>query len=170
LIILSKFPAVRVLGLCGKSLLPVAQARATTPSICPVLKQYSGPYQPLPLFLHVSLTHLTINRCVPQDLITHIQGIPGSHCNITSFHANFKSKFDTKAFNTIIELFPQLTELLIRICFDDSFDMFEREIYDPDVDLLEDGEVVHGRYGDTIRAGFKVRLSLSIASNSFMLV
>ncbi|KAJ7280375.1 hypothetical protein C8J57DRAFT_124808 [Mycena rebaudengoi] len=152
LIILSKFPAVRVLKLDGKGLLTTAQTRSQL-SVFPVLKVYSGPYQPLPLFFPVSLTHLTINPCAPQDLITRIQCIPGSHCNITAFHAKFNFKFDTTAFNTIIELFPQLTELLIRICFDDSFDMFEREIYDPA--KLEDGVVVSGCFGDSVRTGFK---------------
>ncbi|KAJ7096095.1 hypothetical protein C8R44DRAFT_989397 [Mycena epipterygia] len=154
LVILSKFPAVRVLELGGKGLLTDALAlrpREQASAVFPLLREYSGPYQPLPLFLPLTtLTHLIIPRCSPQDFITRVQGIQDP--NITLFYVEF-NKFDNPTFNTIMELLPRLTELLIRIVVPSASCMFKREIFD--ARKLKDDEVVDGRLGDSIRAGFK---------------
>ncbi|KAJ7614288.1 hypothetical protein DFH06DRAFT_134417 [Mycena polygramma] len=149
LAILAKFPAVRILRLRGKELLETAVSPCS-PAIFPALREYSGPYQSLPLFsVAESLTHFTTSHCSPQELISRIQGIQS---NITSVHVDFE-KLNIAEFNTLIALLPRLTELLIRIRVSSISDMFKRETYN--VKKLAKDMVVHGRYGDGLRTGFK---------------
>ncbi|KAJ7783631.1 hypothetical protein DFH07DRAFT_764109 [Mycena maculata] len=140
LIILSKFPAVHILRLLGKPRGRVHKCLLFPPS------------SPLALFLPVAaLTHITIPRCSPQDFIACIQDTQSP--NIVSLHMEF-TKLDNTAFNTLSELFPRLTELLIRIVVSDMSRWFSCEIYDSS--QLKDDEVVDGQFGDSVRAGSKL--------------
>ncbi|KAJ7127783.1 hypothetical protein C8R44DRAFT_873580 [Mycena epipterygia] len=121
----------------SQNLVVLSRFLAQASSVFPLLREYSGPYQPLPLFLPLNtLTHLIIPRCSPQDFITRIQGIQGP--NITLFHVEFNT-FDNPTFNTIMELLPRLIKLLIRIVVPSTSRMFKREIFD--THKLKDDEV-----------------------------
>ncbi|KAF8185271.1 hypothetical protein K438DRAFT_2020058 [Mycena galopus ATCC 62051] len=150
LLIMSKFPAVRILELNGKGNYVDAPGVQTS-AIFPLLEQYSGPHDALPLFLPATtLTSLYIQRCRAEDLIIRIQGFKGS--NLTIFRAEFDT-FDNKAFDKLVELFPKLTEILIRIEVSEASSMFERVVHDRRE--LEDEVVVEGGAGGGIRTGFK---------------
>ncbi|KAJ7677799.1 hypothetical protein DFH06DRAFT_1421964 [Mycena polygramma] len=146
--ILTKFPAVRVLRLGGKGL-STAAVSSRLPAVFPHLREYSGPYEALPLFLEADgLKHVATSKCGPQDLISRIQNI---RPNITSIHAQF-NKLDIAAFSTLMALLPQLMELILRIRVSSIDDMFKRETYN--FKKLGKDVLVHGRFGDSLRTGF----------------
>ncbi|KAJ7879785.1 hypothetical protein B0H14DRAFT_2566631 [Mycena olivaceomarginata] len=148
---MSKFPGVRTLKMSGRESgtgLVTVQCKA----VFPHLGEYYDPCKALPLFLAAStLTHIQTKCARPQDFLTHILGIQGH--KITSFNATFKA-FSSIAFNEIVQLLPQLTELLLTITVLDTSRLFEREIYD--LGELAKDEVVDGQYGDSVRSGFTV--------------
>ncbi|KAJ7735722.1 hypothetical protein B0H16DRAFT_1731145 [Mycena metata] len=141
--ILAKFPAVRVLKVNAKKNGPSVGSHPRAPPTFPLLREYTGPYQLLPILIPVAtLTHLRVSNCSHKDFITMLRAI-GRPNSITSFHAEF-SQFTTAAFLALLELLPRLAELAIRTVFDSIHSMFLRESYD---DLkLKDDEIVDGRH------------------------
>ncbi|KAF8181915.1 hypothetical protein K438DRAFT_1174579 [Mycena galopus ATCC 62051] len=118
--------------------------------VFPLLEEYSGPYEILPLFLPAATLRRIRTDCdSPKDLITRIEGVQGA--KITSLDVEFAT-IDTTAVNKLVELFPRLTELLIRIVIPDLPTMFDRVVQSPAE--LENDEVVDGEAGEHIRAGF----------------
>ncbi|KAJ7107700.1 hypothetical protein C8R44DRAFT_319267 [Mycena epipterygia] len=113
---LFKFPAVQVLavGYWGSLYLPTSIVQGS--NVLPVLTEYTGSYQTLHFFLRPILSRITTRFCSSNDFITHLQGIQ-IPSNITSFDANFDD-LDNASLNAICSLFPRLTELRIRISFD----------------------------------------------------
>ncbi|KAJ7826304.1 hypothetical protein B0H14DRAFT_2595929 [Mycena olivaceomarginata] len=146
-------------GYSARTSTPVSWGKQYTPSrVCqmvlpdvaaqavaafPLLAEYFGPHQALPLFLSTTpLTRLYITeRCSLSDLTAHIQALRGN--NITSFHVEF-NKIDNTALNKLFELLPRLTELTIRLIVSSTSRLFKREIYDPR--KLPDDVVVDGRF------------------------
>ncbi|KAJ7830391.1 hypothetical protein B0H13DRAFT_2433663 [Mycena leptocephala] len=150
LTVMSKFPGVRILKLWGKGLDTDAVAVQAVP-VFPHLEEYYGSYQALPLFLTATtLTRIQTKCSRPEDLLIRIQGIQGH--KITSFNAKF-TKFDNAAFNKIVKLLPQLTELIFTVVVPNTSSLFTRVIYDDR--KLPKGEIVDGRYDDEgVRSGF----------------
>ncbi|KAJ7844029.1 hypothetical protein B0H13DRAFT_2364481 [Mycena leptocephala] len=128
---LSKFPGVRILKLWGKGL----HTDAVVPdavAVFPVLEEYYGPHEALPLFLAATtLRRVQITCARSEDLVNRIQGSQGR--NITSFN---------------------LTELLITSGVSNLDNMFTRVVYDPR--KVPKDAVVDGRFGDEVRIGFKL--------------
>ncbi|KAJ7821692.1 hypothetical protein B0H14DRAFT_3146632 [Mycena olivaceomarginata] len=147
---LSNFPAVRILKLWGKGL----HTDAVVPdavAVFPVLEEYYGPLEALPLFLAATTLRRVQTKCArSEDLVTRIQGRHGR--NITSFNVELKT-LNVTIFNQIVEHLPQLTELLITCGVSNLDNMFTRVVYDPR--KLPKDAVVDGRFGDEVRMGFK---------------
>ncbi|KAJ7103902.1 hypothetical protein C8R44DRAFT_988062 [Mycena epipterygia] len=158
LLILSKFPAVRILSISGTG--PLTDGTTSQPCAdaslhFPLLEKYTGSSQSLPLFIHIStLTHLTAPSCSPRDFLTQIRGVQGP-MNITSLLVKF-NKSDNEAFKTLVGSFPQLTELKIHIVLGSDDDMFTSQTFDAD-ELEEDMIIDPEDYDDAdpIRIGFK---------------
>jgi hypothetical protein len=148
---LSKFPGVRILKLWGKGL----HTDAVVPdavAVFPVLEEYYGPHEALPLFLAATtLRRVQITCARSEDLVNRIQGSQGR--NITSFNVKLKT-LNIPIFNKIVEHLPQLTELLITSGVSNLDNMFTRVVYDPR--KVPKDAVVDGRFGDEVRIGFKV--------------
>ncbi|KAJ6529629.1 hypothetical protein B0H19DRAFT_1082744 [Mycena capillaripes] len=147
---LSKFPAVRILKLWGKGL----NTDAVVPdavALFPVLEEYYGPHEALPLFLAATTLRRVQTECArSEDLVTRIQGSQGR--NITSFYVKLQT-LNVTIFNKIVEHLPQLTELLITCGVSNLDSMFTRVVYDPR--KIPKDAVVDGRFGDEVRMGFK---------------
>ncbi|KAJ7681085.1 hypothetical protein DFH06DRAFT_1405992 [Mycena polygramma] len=158
--ILNKFPALQVLKLRGKNLLTEAVS-LSSPPVLPALTEYYGPYQYLPIFLALdTLAHLTITCCTPSQFISCTQGVQP---NITSISVEFTVNvdfniFDIATFGTLVARLPELTDIRIRIVVHSRAALFEgktrnlQKQFGPDV-------VVRGQFGNSIRTGFKVRVS-----------
>ncbi|KAJ7505897.1 hypothetical protein B0H11DRAFT_361378 [Mycena galericulata] len=115
LFILSKFPGVQIFSMSGwGELLDGPGPRLQASAILPRLREYSGPYQTLPVFLIKStLTRLTTGYCMPQDFIAQLQGLRAPE-NLTSLDATF-ANLDNAAFDTICAFFTRLTELSVKV-------------------------------------------------------
>ncbi|KAJ6479613.1 hypothetical protein C8R45DRAFT_933422 [Mycena sanguinolenta] len=153
LTVMSKFPGVRILTLLGKEF--ATESVLVQPQVVfPHLEEYYGPSQALSLFLAAApLKRVQVECAGPKAFLARIQAVKS--LQITSLNAKF-TELDNAAFNKIVELLPQLTELLITVTVSDTCRLFKREIYD-DYKLPKD-EVLDGRHGDCIRSGFLVRM------------
>ncbi|KAJ7185931.1 hypothetical protein C8R46DRAFT_1289352 [Mycena filopes] len=152
-IILSKFPAIRILKIEGKpgDLSPGISAQ--TPPILPLLREYSGPHQILPMLTPAAtLAHLRTSQCIRADLITTLRGM-GTN-SIVSFHMKF-SHLNSATFTTLVELLPHLTELVIHITVNTTEPLFGRDLWDLRKFKLKGDEIVDGEYGDNLRVDFK---------------
>ncbi|KAJ7138340.1 hypothetical protein C8R44DRAFT_868641 [Mycena epipterygia] len=171
-LILSKFPAVRVLEIVSKTGWLLGSTRSEISSPFPLLEEYTGDYQNLPLFAPISnLIRLTTSfgllgclSCDPRDFITQLRKILRVS-NITSLHVSFKN-LDTMMFDTLLRTFPHLTEPRICIVLPSEDDMFEGEIYDAE-DFDKDMIVDAMSWGcDGLRAGFEPTMFfLALADN-----
>ncbi|KAJ7610542.1 hypothetical protein DFH06DRAFT_1148087 [Mycena polygramma] len=160
--ILNKFPTLQVLKLRGKNLLSEAVS-LPSPPVLPALTEYSGPYQYLPLFLALdTVAHLTVTSCSPFEFISCIGGV---RPNITSISVKFDTNtFDIATFGTLVGRLPALTDIRIHIVVPSRSALFEskthnlQSIFDKDV-------VVRGRFGNSIRTGFKPSAFFSALPN-----
>ncbi|KAJ7448614.1 hypothetical protein B0H11DRAFT_2080039 [Mycena galericulata] len=115
--ILSKFPAVQILAL-NDSEMTEDVVRVDASAVLPVLREYTGPCETLPIFLaHSTLARLIVPRCDPA---TFIAQLPGIQVQITSLNVTFWD-LDTTAFRTLCAFFPSLTELCIRVVYGGVF-------------------------------------------------
>ncbi|KAJ6479622.1 hypothetical protein C8R45DRAFT_933431 [Mycena sanguinolenta] len=140
--IMSRFPGVRILILRGEGFDTDAISQEAA-AVFPRFQEYYGPHQAL-----------SCSR--PEDLLTRIQGMPVH--NIASFNAKFK-QFDMSAFffqqSSVVELLPQLRELVFNIVVTARFRLFNHEV--DEVHDLPDGEVVDDNgVSDSIRCDFEV--------------
>ncbi|KAJ7701470.1 hypothetical protein B0H17DRAFT_1195257 [Mycena rosella] len=167
LLILSKFPAVQILSIHGKGLL-VIDGSCLQPQV-PVdfhLREYTGSYQTLPYFLpSTTLTRLPTSSgpCSPLSFITQMQGIQGPN-NLTALDATFNASNIT-TFTTLVGLFPQLTELRIRIVFPSEGHMFKDELWDVSR-FKKERMAVDGTFGDSLRVGFEPSFFFAALANS----
>ncbi|KAJ7604206.1 hypothetical protein FB45DRAFT_1013645 [Roridomyces roridus] len=112
---LAKFPVVRELQISGWGQLvyEAVEAPAVRASdVLPLLREYSGPCRLLPILLDKpSLTHLTLERCTPSELLAQLHG---EHSRIASLHATL---YDPKPadLSSICRSFPALVDLCVRI-------------------------------------------------------
>ncbi|KAF7360998.1 hypothetical protein MSAN_01130000 [Mycena sanguinolenta] len=150
--IMSRFPGARIFILRGEGF-DTDAVSLQAGAVFPQLREYYGPHQALSILLPSApiLTRIQTRCSRPEDLLIRIRGIQAH--KITSFNAKF-TQFDMAAFNKIVELLPQLRELVFNIVVTDTFLLFKHEV--EDVDDLPDGEVVDDNVGDYIRYDFEV--------------
>ncbi|KAJ7185810.1 hypothetical protein C8R46DRAFT_1343003 [Mycena filopes] len=163
-VILSKFPAVRVLNILGMTGELSLGISAQTPPILPLLREYTGPHQVLRMLTPAAtLTHLRTSKCSHMGLVTTLQGIGPN--NIVSFHTSF-SLFDSTILGTLVELLPHLTEFVIHIIVDAIGPWFARGHRDLNKFRLKDDEIVDGKFGDTYRVDFQPSMFFLALSNT----
>ncbi|KAJ7701609.1 hypothetical protein B0H14DRAFT_3527604 [Mycena olivaceomarginata] len=159
LAIMSRFPAVRILKVWGKELDTSGIVQAALPH----LEQYHGPYRALSSFLAANTLKRIQTKCFdPKHLLNRIPGIQGH--KITAFHVEFR-RFDNATFNKIVELLPNLTELLLTL-IPETDSLFESEI--PEATQQPDDHIVEG-LGHCLRSGFVVsNFFLELADSPFL--
>jgi hypothetical protein len=117
--ILPKFPALQVLSMhdCGMDNIHgnPADLRVPLPGFSAPLKEYTGPYESLNMFLHMpTLTHLTINYCrEPHVLINELKGVERQN-SVASLSIRLGS-FNYALFDALCGFFPVLTRLRIDV-------------------------------------------------------
>ncbi|KAJ6559548.1 hypothetical protein B0H19DRAFT_1234220 [Mycena capillaripes] len=113
--LLSKFPALQVLSMRpAEHRNNIGIEPSTTPPILPQLKEYSGVYQTLSMFLPLpTLTHVTVPHCHPHPLIAELREIRAP-VNATSFCVDFISVPDANI-NSFFDVFRSLTRLRLNI-------------------------------------------------------
>ncbi|KAJ7500491.1 hypothetical protein B0H11DRAFT_1995510 [Mycena galericulata] len=141
--LLSKFPALEVLSMSqanarggGDNTIGVGLSAHAPPPALPHLREYTGIYQTLPMFLSLpTLTHLTIDYCHPHQLIVELKEIQTPAINVKSLCVNFVSSPDA-LFNELFGGFRALTRLRINVCdmLELDFD-FNSMVMDDPVDV-----------------------------------
>ncbi|KAJ6453441.1 hypothetical protein C8R47DRAFT_1168292 [Mycena vitilis] len=160
--ILNKFPALQVLKLRGKNLF-IEAVSLPSPPVLPALTEYSGPYQYLPLFLALdTLAHLTVTSCSPIELISCIAGV---RPNITSISVEFDTNtFGIATFGALVDRLPALMAIRIHIAVPSRSALFPSRTHNLQRKFGED-VVVRGRFGNSIRTGFKPSAFFSALPN-----